>query len=56
LYAFLIIGWIIGMIVYIALNKADRYNHRKYFNVKNNIKKFKNIQDEINGVQRNPFK
>jgi hypothetical protein len=44
------------MIGYVVLNKADKYNNRNYFNVKDNIKKFKNVRDQVNGVQKNTIK
>jgi hypothetical protein len=44
------------MVGYVALNKADKYNNRTYFNVKDNIKKFNNVRDQVNGVQKNSIK
>jgi hypothetical protein len=44
------------MVGYTALNIIGKGHHRRYYDVKRNIKKFKKINDEINGVNQSIFK
>lgn len=56
MYIILIIIWLMGMIIYILLNNVNNYNNKKYLNVKNNIKKFKNVRDTVYGINKTIIK
>jgi Na+/H+ antiporter NhaC len=49
-------GWGVGFISYMFLSKLNKINNKHYYDVKNNIRKFKKIRDEVNGVERKLFK
>lgn len=42
------IGYVIGIIGYIWLDKISKYNNKNFYNIKSEYKKFKSIRDEIN--------
>jgi hypothetical protein len=54
-YTLIIVGWVLGMAGYIALNKTDKYSNKHFYDVKKNIKKFKHIRDDVNGIKKDIF-
>lgn len=56
MYIWLGVIWIVGMVGYIVLNQTDKYNNKHYYDVKHQIKKYKNIRDDVNGVKKQSTK
>jgi hypothetical protein len=52
----IISGWILGMGGYIVMSKLSSTHCKSYYDVKANIKRFKKIRDEVNGVEPKIFK
>lgn len=48
--------WVVGMIGYIALDKFKRYNKVQYFDVSNELKKFKSVRDRVSGNEKGIFR
>jgi hypothetical protein len=47
MFGWIIGGWAVGMVCYVALNKADRYNNLHYFNLSNKYKKYKKMKARL---------
>jgi hypothetical protein len=53
---FIVSGWILGMGGYIVISKLSNTHSKSYYDVKANIRKFKRIRDEVNGVEHKVLK
>lgn len=52
-YIFLIAGgWAIGMFGFIVLDRYGKYNNKHYWDIKDFERKFKKVQEEINGTKK----
>lgn len=51
MFEVIIVGWVVGMIGYTVLNRLNKYNNKHYYDVKDNVRKFKKIRDQVNGVE-----
>jgi hypothetical protein len=56
MYTLILGGWIVGMAGYVYFSYKNKYNNKHYYNVKRQVKKFKNIRDDLNGVKKTTFK
>jgi hypothetical protein len=56
MFTLIFIGWGIGITGYVVLNKMNKYNNRNFYDVKSQVKKYKRIRDNVNGVEKKTFK
>jgi hypothetical protein len=52
----IVAGWILGMGGYIVISKLGNIHSKGYYDVKVNIRKFKRVRDEVNGVEHKVLK
>jgi hypothetical protein len=49
MFTWIIAGWGVGMIGYILLNKADKYNNLHFYDVKRKVQRFKRTKEDVTG-------
>jgi hypothetical protein len=56
MFGWIIGGWAVGMTSYIILSKKKKYNNLTYYNVKDKVKKFKRVKEDVNTSSKTMFK